>query len=228
MLKVVVVGLGRFGSTVARELGKAGAEVLAVDRSTRLVEAVADDVALAVGFDATEEANLRAYDAGAMDAAVVAIGTNFESSVLVTMHLKALGIRTVHAKALNSMQASVLRRVGADHIITPEEDMGRRLAEHLIHDSVVDFVELPAGFSLRSFLAPRAWHGKSLADLRLLGEHRLNLIQVHRPGGANGDGEPVSMPLPDGSLVLGPGDVVDVIGPDAVLEKFASRGKNNP
>jgi len=225
MLKVVVVGLGRFGSTVARELARGGAEVLAVDRSTRLVESVADEVAVAVGFDATDSANLKAYDAGSMDAAIVAIGTNFESSVLVTMHLKALGVKVVHAKALNDMQAVVLKKVGADTIITPEEDMGRRLAEHLLHDSVVDFVQLPAGTSLRKIPVPADWHGKSLADLRLLNDHRLNLIQVHRPTGADAEGDATveSTVLPDGAMVLQAGDEIDVIGPDQTLDGLAGR-----
>ena len=223
MLKVVVVGLGRFGSTVARELARGGAEVLAVDRSTKLVEAVADDVAVAVGFDATDASNLEAYDAGGMDAAVVAIGTNFESSVLVTMNLKRLGVGEVYAKALNDMQAAVLERVGADHVITPEEDMGRRLADHMIHDSVVDFVELPEGYSLRRFKAPASWHGKSLAELKLLTAHRLNLVQVLRQGAGDGEADLEKIALPDGSLVVMAGDVVDLIGPDKVLEKFDPR-----
>ena len=104
MLKVVVVGLGRFGSTLAVHLSREGAEVLAVDRSAKLAEAVAEEVAVAVGFDATDLGNLNAYDVGSMDVGVVAIGENFESSVLVTMHLKNLGVPLVYAKALNEMQ----------------------------------------------------------------------------------------------------------------------------
>jgi trk system potassium uptake protein TrkA len=223
MLKVVVVGLGRFGSSIALALSRHGAEVLAIDRSTKLVEAVADDVAVAVGFDATDTTNLAAYDVGSMDAAVVAIGNNFESSVLVTMHLKSLGIPTVYAKALNGMQEAVLRRVGADQVVKPEEDMGQRLADHLIHDSVVDFVELPEGISLRRVAIPDDWAGQSLADLDLLGRRRLNLVQVLRTGAPPADGgEPVQqrIPLPNGSEILQQGDHVDVIGPDDELAKL--------
>ena len=111
MLKVVVVGLGRFGSTLAVHLCREGAEVLAVDRSTRLVESVAEDVTVAVGFDATDIANLKAYDVGSMDVGVVAVGKNFESSVLVTMHLKSLGVPQVYAKALKCLPPCMLIRV---------------------------------------------------------------------------------------------------------------------
>jgi len=223
MLKVVVVGLGKFGSTLAVHLSREGAEVLAVDRNTRLAEAVADKVTVAVGFDATDLTNLEAYDAGAMDVGVVAIGENFEASVLVTMHLKNLGVPMVYAKALNDSQESVLRRVGADQVIKPEEDMGERLASHLLHDSVVDFVELPQGYSLRRIRVPEQWRDQSLAELQLLGKFKLNLVQVRRalPAEQKGD-DPIleRIPLPDGSMVLRSGDEIDVIGPDEELKKY--------
>ncbi len=223
MLKAVVVGLGRFGSTLALKLSREGAEVLAIDRSTRLVEGVADKVAVAVGFDATDLTNLTAYDAGAMDVGIVAIGKNFESSVLVTMHLKSLGVPLVYAKALNEMQESVLRQVGADKVVKPEEDMGERLADHLLHDSVVDFVELPEGFSLRRIRVPAPWCNQSLAELNLLGQFKLNLVQVRRTAPAAEEGADPQVertPMPDGSMVLLPGDEIDVIGPDTELKKF--------
>lgn len=223
MLKVAVIGLGRFGSSVAMSLSRGGAEVLAIDRNTRLVEALADEVAVAVGCDATDTTNLKAYDVGSLDAAVVAIGENFESSVLVTMHCKALGVETVYAKALNAMQEAVLLRVGADSVVKPEEDMGRRLADHLLHDSVVDFVQLPEGFSLRRLTVPDAWDGKSLAELDLLGGERLNLVQILRrnPGeGPDAEETVTKVPLPGGREVLRVGDEIDVIGADRSLLKF--------
>jgi trk system potassium uptake protein TrkA len=223
MLKVVVVGLGKFGSTLAVHLSGGGAEVLAIDRSTRLVEAVADKVTVAVGCDASEVANLEAYDVGSMDVGVVAIGENFESSILVAMHLKALGVPKVYAKALNEMQEAVLLRIGADRVIKPEEDMGTRLAGHLLHQSIMDFVELPAGFSLKRVRVPAEWQNQSLADLKLLGRLRLNLVQVLRPvttGDGDEDPEVEKIPLPDGSLVLLAGDEVDLIGPDSELIDF--------
>ena len=222
MLKVAVIGLGRFGSTIATCLHHDGAEVLAVDRNVRLAEAVAENVSVAVGFDATDATNLKAYDVGSMDVVVVAIGTNFEASVLVTMHCKQQGAKTVYAKAVNPMQESVLKRVGADHVIKPEEDMGARLAEHLLHESVVDFVELPTGFSLRRVPVPAAWVGKTLAELRLLAEHRLNLVQIIRQAGPDGSADETveKIPLPSGEAELREGDRIDVIGPDQALLKL--------
>ena len=190
MLKVVVIGLGRFGATVAVDLCRRGAEVLAVDRNMRLVEEVNDRVTVAVGFDATDRVNLEAYDVGSMDVAVIAIGTNFEASVLVTMHCKALGVKTVYAKALNSMQAAVLERVGADHVVRPEEDMGARLAESLVMEKAVEFVDLPTGYSLRRLTVPgglgRAQPGRPAAAGRR--------APGHRPGGAPGRRRRASAP----------------------------------
>jgi len=223
MSKIAVLGLGRFGYAVATNLYRHGAEVLAVDRTPKLVEALVHQVTVGVSFDATDSTNLAAYDVASMDAVVVAIGSNFEASVLVTMQCKALGVPRVYAKALNEEQEAVLLRVGADHVIKPEGDMGERLADHLLHDSVVDFVELPEGYSLRRIQIPADWADKSLAELSLLAEKKLNLIQVLRARDTFGDdGKPEieKMPLPHGSMVLRDGDRVDVIGPDRTLLKY--------
>jgi len=139
------------------------------------------------------------------------------------MHLKNLGVPQVYAKALNDMQDAVLRRVGADQVIKPEEDMGERLANHLLHDSVVDFVELPVGYSLKRIKVRPEWSDQSLAELQLLSKLKLNLVQVRRPAAPAAEGsEPVieRIPLPDGSMVLRANDQIDVIGPDEELKKY--------
>jgi len=233
MHKVAVLGLGRFGVSVAERLYNAGVEVLAIDRNLKLVEAVQQQVSVAVACDATKRENLQAYDLGRMDAAVVAIGTNFESSVLVTLLCKEFGVPLVVAKALNELQAQVLREVGADRIVMPEEEMGMRLAEHLLHDSVVDFVELPDGYSLRRLPIPAEWAGRSLAELRLLNDQRLNLVQIVRVAADTATaqaGEKPSrerIPLPSGEALLEQGDEVDVIGRDGDLNRLAELGRTD-
>lgn len=221
-MKVAVIGLGKFGSAVAVALARGGAEVLAIDTNDRLVEAVADEVSVAVAFDATDVASLKAYGVGAMDAVVVAMATNFEASVMVTMHCKTLGAHQVYAKGLNAMQEAVLRRVGADSVIKPEQDMGIRLADHLLHERVMEFVQLPEGFALRRVKVPAEWDGKSLAELNLLATHRLNLVQVLRrnPDADEGQDAEIRIPLPGGKEVLHADDRIDVIGPDREVHRL--------
>ena len=221
-MKVAVIGLGKFGSAAAMALARGGAEVLAVDTNDRLVEMVADEVSVAVAFDATEASNLKAYGVGAMDTVIVAMATNFEASVMVTMHCKSLGARQVYAKAHNAMQEAVLRRVGADSVVKPEQDMGTRLADHLLHERVMEFVQLPEGFALRRVKVPAEWDGKSLAELNLLATHRLNLVQVLRrnPDADEGQDAEIRIPLPGGREVLHAGDRIDVIGPDREVHRL--------
>ncbi len=236
MYKVAVFGLGRFGAAVATRLYDEGAEVLAVDSSLDLVEEYRDQVSAAVAFDATNKANLQAYDVQHMDAAVVAIG-DFEASVLATVLCQELGVRMIVAKALSSRQRQVLRAVGAHRVVQPEEEMGLRLAEHLLHASVLDFVELPEGYSLRRLDLPPEWVGKTLAELRLLTNEGLNLVQIVRGGDVGGeagggdDGAAPGagadrierIPLPHGGTLLREGDRIDVIGSNEVLRQFRRR-----
>lgn len=222
MLKVAVLGLGRFGQAVARELNRQGAEVLAVDRSLNKVNEIIQEVDEAESFDATNPSLLASRNIGRMDAVVVAIGSNFEASVLVTMHCHDLGVPLVCAKALNEDQADVLRKVGADRVIKPEEDVGEHLARHLTHESVMDFVELPENFSFRRLKVPQDWVGKSLGELNVLAEYRINIIQIIRRGEAAADGrwEQIKLPLPDGEMLFEDNDQMEVIGQDKQLGKF--------
>jgi trk system potassium uptake protein TrkA len=226
MPRVVVIGLGRFGSACARRLYDQGAEVLGIDRSRAAVERAQSLVSAVVACDATDRANLEAYDVGTMDAAVVALADNFEASVLVTLHCRELGVPRVVAKAINPLQRRVLHEVGAHQVVMPEEEMGERLADHVLGESVVDFVELPDGYSLRRVPVPEEWAGRSLAELSLLGDRGLNVVQIVRPvdegDGEQDDAEPGvrKIPLPHGQTVLQARDEIDVIGADENLREL--------
>jgi trk system potassium uptake protein TrkA len=241
MPRIVVFGLGRFGMSCARNLYDQGAEVLAIDRNRALVEEIKDSVTAAVGCDATVRSNLEAHDVGKMDAAVVAVASNFEASVLITVHCRELGVAKVVAKANNPLQRQILHQVGATEVVMPEDEMGARLADHVLRESVIDFVELPDGYSLRRVDVPQEWIGSTLADLHLLSERRLNIVQILRTrpvkkkeaegrsagGGDDEDAAEVEVevekiPLPFGEATLEEGDRIDVIGPDEALDRLAS------
>mgnify|MGYP002629049705 CR=1 FL=1 len=216
--KVAVIGLGKFGASVARALHQQGIEVLAMDRDRTLVEDLKDEVTVAVACDATDRQNLERFDIGGMDAVVVAIGHDFEASVHVTLQCRELGVAKIVCKALTSRQKQVLELVGADQVVLPEERMGRWVAENMAHESIVNLVELPEGFVLSRIPVAKAWQEKTLDELRLLGSERLCLIQVHRT--VNDVQERI--PLPDGQFRLEAEDQLDVIGPEDVVESFRS------
>jgi trk system potassium uptake protein TrkA len=218
MKRVAVFGLGRFGSSVATTLSDEGMEVLAIDSDLALVQRLKDDVALAVSCDATSREELVSLEVGRMDVAVVAIGDDFESSVLITLLCKELGVPYVVAKALSHEQQRVLMKVGADEVVLPEEQMGRWVAENLLRHSIVNLVELPDGYGLGTVALPDEWAGQTLGELGLIERERLNLVQVHRP---TADGGEKAFPLPSGSFRLESGDLLDVIGPNAVLERYS-------
>jgi Trk K+ transport system NAD-binding subunit len=154
--------------------------------------------------------------------------------VIITVHCRDLGVPKVVSKANNQLQREVLYKVGATEVVMPEDEMGARLADHVLRESVIDFVELPDGYSLRRVAAPEEWVGSSLAELHLLSERRLNIIQILRarplPEGEAGSAgedegrglEIQKIPLPHGEAVLEAGDRLDVIGPDEALGRFAA------
>ena len=153
MKSFLVIGLGRFGRSVACELGALGQEVLAIDNNEENVQHIADSVTQAICGDAQDEAVLRSLGVGNFDCCVVAIGTDIEANILITVMLKELGAKQVVCKALSALHARVLERVGADRVIQPEKEMGQRLAQHLGRTNVVDFsngMPIPPG--------DYAWH----------------------------------------------------------------------
>ncbi len=221
MKRVAVFGLGRFGSSVARTLSDEGVEVLAVDHDRALVEKIKNHVAVAVAFDATEQENLERFEVGGMDAVVICIGANFEANVMVTLLCKGLGAPRIVCKALTNDQRSVLLKIGADEVVQPEQQMGRWLAENMLHDSVVNLVELPDGYSMKRIRPREEWYDQTLSDLHLMTEARLNLIQVHRCSDV-GSADKMRIPLPAGDFRIKAGDELDVIGENGILATFES------
>ena len=152
MKSFLVIGLGRFGRAVACELGSLGHEVLALDNSEENVQHIADSVTQAVCGDAQDESVLTSLGVRNFDCCVVAIGTDIEASILVTVMLKELGAKQVVCKALSALHARVLERVGADRVIQPEKEIGQRLAQHLGRTNVIDYIHSTASSHSRVFV----------------------------------------------------------------------------
>lgn len=176
----VVIGLGRFGTSVAKNLSSSGYDVLAIDRCESAVQAIMNDVTHAVQADAREEENLRALGVRNFDVAIVAIGDDLQASILITLLLKESGISYVVAKAQNSLHGKVLEKVGADRIIYPEKDMGARLAHSLVSANVMDFIELSSDYSIAEIKSPTRFVNKSLGELNLRALYGISVMAIKR------------------------------------------------
>jgi trk system potassium uptake protein TrkA len=160
-----VIGLGRFGRAVVKTLVAKGFTVLGVDRDQTVVQAVLDICTQAVVLDSTNEDALRELGIAAFDTVVVAIGTDFESNLITTAALKAIGVKRVICKALSTRQKDILLRVGASEVIQPEADAGRELGLELAAPNLLDRIPLGDGHTIIEFRVPSSLDGKTLADV---------------------------------------------------------------
>jgi trk system potassium uptake protein TrkA len=174
--QVMVIGLGRFGSAVSRELERLGHEVLAVDRVEQRVNDLAPDVTHALQLDAADEDALRSAGAGDFSTAIVAISTETEPSIFATMVLKRLGVRTVIAKAGSLLHGEILSRVGADRVVFPERETGLRLAHSFNVPHVIDYLDVAPNFGIEKIRPPKSFVGKTLGELDL--KQRLGLTPI--------------------------------------------------
>ncbi len=178
--QVVVIGLGRFGSSVARELERLGHQVLAIDRSEQQVNDIASDVTHALQLDAADEDALRSAGAADFNSAIVAISSDAEPSIFATMVLKRLGVRNVIAKAGSILHGEILARVGADRVVFPERETGLRLTHSFNVPNVIDYLDVAPNFGIEKIRPPKSFVGKSLGELDLKGRMNLTPIALRR------------------------------------------------
>lgn len=178
--QVMVIGLGRFGSALARELEHLGHEVMAVDRNEQRVNDIAPEVTHALQLDASDEDALRAAGAGDFNTAIVAISSDAEPSIFATMVLKRLGVRTVISKAGSVLHGEILARVGADRVVFPERETGVRLAHSFNVPYVIDYLDVAPNFGIEKIQPPKSFIGKTLGELDLKGRLGLTPIALRR------------------------------------------------
>ena len=180
MKSFVVFGLGRFGSAVANRLIDEGADVMVVDNKTELIEQFADRATSAIVAELTDVSAIRALGIENMDCAIVAMGTSLEASIMCVMVSKECGIPFVVAKAGSNRKGDILRKVGADQIIFPEEDSGIRTARSLMSDSFLDYFELSEELCIVEMKPKTEWIGKTLRELNLRKRYSANVIAIRR------------------------------------------------
>ncbi len=211
MKSYIVIGLGRFGAEVARRLCELGCEVLAVDNHADLVQQISGDVTHAVVADARDKEVLRALGAKEFDCAIVAIGGSLADSVLATMNVKELGIPKVVCKAHDETHRQVLRKLGADQVVIPEQEQAVRLARSLSSHNVLDYIELSSEYGIVEVPAPKSWVGKSLKELNVRAKLGLNILAVKQGRNIN-----VS---PAADYPIAQADILVVLGDTVALEK---------
>ncbi len=180
MKTFVVIGLGRFGSAVAKRLYELGREVLAIDENPEQVQQVAESVTRAVTADCKDKEVLRALGVGSIDCAIVAIGSDLTDSILTTMTLKELGVPQVICKAQNESHKKVLQKLGADRVILPEREMANKLAQGLASANVMEYIELSPDYGIVEFVAPEKWQGKTLRELNIRVKVGVNVIAIRK------------------------------------------------
>ncbi len=209
-----VIGLGRFGKSVARSLVETGNEVLGIDIDEETVQNFLESVSHAVQADATDEKTLRALGLQDFDSVIVAIGEDMQASVLITLILKEMGIKNLLAKALNESHGKVLERVGADNVVYPERDMGVRVARNLAGHIILDYLELDPSSSIIEIKTPKWMIGKTLGQLELRKKYGISIIGISRKGVLNINPGPNDQ--------LDSGDLLAVLGRNEDLDKLES------
>lgn len=207
-----VIGLGRFGSSLATTLHQAGNEVLAIDRNEERIEEYKDHVTYAVVADSTDEEALKSVGIRNFDAVIVAIGDDIQASILTVLILKELEVKKVVAKAINKRHGQVLYKVGADWVVFPERDMGERVATQLMSPNVLDYIELAKDYSIKEVKAPPSMIEKNLRELNLRARFNITVIAIIS------DGKVSISPSPD--RIIKEGDILVVIGENKDLDQF--------
>lgn len=211
MKSYIVVGLGLFGEALSRNLCKLGAEVLAMDVRSDLVQLVSPDVTHAVVGDAQDKEVLRALGAGDFDCAIIAIGDDLAASVLTVMNLQELGVKQIICKAHDETHRRVLERLGVNKVLIPEQEHAQRVARSLVRHNVLDYIELSDDYGIIEVPAPKSWQDKSLRELNVRAKLGVNIIAIKSEGVIN-----VS---PAADYRIGQKDIMVVLGDTLALKE---------
>lgn len=211
----VVIGLGRFGGSIVRELIHQGAEVMAIDNSNERVDEFAAIATQAVVADTTDENALKSLGIRNFEHVIVAIGENIQASILTTLILKDMGVEKITVKAQNDYHEKVLRKIGADFVVHPERDMGIRIANNMLSNTVLDYLELSDEHSIMEVKANDSVAGFSIMDLDIRAQYGITIVGIKRGN------DIIVSPQANEKILLG--DIMLVIGADVDINRFVKR-----
>jgi trk system potassium uptake protein TrkA len=227
--RFAVIGLGQFGESIARTLSDSGAEVLAIDIDLDKVEAIKDDVAYAVALDSTDVKALKAQNIQDMDAVVVAIGENFEGLLLTTVLLLELEVERIIARAANAQQRMILEKMGVEEILSPEETVGKTVAEMLLHPNMKSFLPLPDDYEIVEINTPARVVDQTISEIGLREKYNLNLITVKRLYDEKVEGQLQQVEhiigVPRADTFLKETDIMIILGKSKDVNKFIEVNK---
>ncbi|MFG3702214.1 potassium channel family protein [Micromonospora sp. NPDC047620] len=212
--RIAVLGLGRFGGSLAVELMRLDWEVVGIDSDPQVVQTYADQLTHTATANTTDEIALRQLGVHDMAHAVVGIGTDLEASILTTGLLADLGVPNIWAKAVNRQHARILERVGAHHVVLPEHEMGERVA-HLVTGQILNFIEFEEDYALVKTRAPEEAIDKTLADSALRAKYGVTVVSIKRPG--------EDFTYATANTTVYAGDILIVAGKTRQVEAFANR-----
>ena len=214
MKQYIVIGCGRFGSSVATTMHLLGHEVMAIDKNEDIIQNIADKVTHAAIVDVIDEQSLRALGIGNFDVAIIAIGSDIRASIMATIIAKEAGVSQVICKATDELQAKVLYKIGADRVVFPERDMGVRVAHNIVSDNILDHIELDPEYSIVEIVTPTSWIGKTLVELDLRAKYEITVLAIKT-------GKTINVtPAPNEELKSG--SILVVIGQNTNISKITS------
>ncbi|WP_409253542.1 potassium channel family protein [Bacillus sp. SCS-153A] len=211
----VVIGLGRFGGSIVRSLAEQNLEVMAIDKEEDKVNQFASIASHAVVADTTDESVLKSLGIRNFDHVIVAIGDDIQSSILTTLMLKEIGVSNITVKAQNDYHEKVLRKIGANHVVHPERDMGRRIAHNIVSNNVLDYLELSDEHSIVEIVANEHINGHTIIDLDIRAKYGINIVAIKR-------GKDILV-SPQADEQLRTGDILIVIGADSDITRFEKK-----
>lgn len=209
-----VIGLGRFGESLIKELSRMGFEVLAIDVDEERVNDAIGIATHAVQADAMDEGTLNALGIRNFDTVIVAIGNNVQANILTTIILKEMGVKKVVAKAQNALHGKVLEKISTDVVIYPERDMAVKLARSLVSHNFLEQINLSPDFGIIELFTPRIFRNKSLADVGLRKNMRVTVLAIRRGN------DIIVTPLPEEKMYEG--DILVALGHNDGLEQLSS------
>ncbi len=233
MGKFAVIGLGKFGTTIATTLFESGAEVIAIDNDEQLIEDIKGQVTAAVALDSTNERALKQAGIAEMDAVILAIGNNIEVSILTSVLLKKIGVTNIHAKVDSKLHARILEMLGIKNVVFPEEQIGTQLAHSLLSSNVLNYYSLATGHTIVEMLVPQNYVGKTLQEIALPAEKNIHVVAIkYNLITVTEDGENLVEKkindMPGANDIINEGDVLILLGSESninsLIEQTSSKG----